>query len=113
MSQKKETKEKKEKKKYKLGDEGDEDEDLKGREIKMTFTKKSKKINRPVTFNDDPTEINVTIETEENNGEMFVLKAPLHKVTQKSPIMSKNDCNSETNIRRFLWVCLWTCWHAC
>ena len=46
MSQKKETKEKKEKKKYKLGDDGDEDEDLKGREIKMTFTKKSKKINR-------------------------------------------------------------------
>ena len=94
MSGKKDNKEKKERKKYKLEDDAEEDEND-GREIKMTFTKKSKKINLPVLFNDEETEINVALESEPTNWETFVKKAPLHKDTQECPVMSRNDCNSE------------------
>ena len=95
MSNKKE-KEKKERKKYKLEDDGGDDDEVEGREIKMTFTKKSKKINRPVTFTDEPTEVNVAIESlTDYNSEMFIQKAPLSKVTQKAPVISRSDCNSE------------------
>ena len=87
--------EKKEKKKYKLEENGDDEDANEGREIKMTFTKKSKKINRPVIFNDDPTEMNVSIDTNESQGNDYMLKTPLDKDTQRAPIMSRDDCNSE------------------
>ena len=64
----------------------DEEDDHEGREIKKTFTKKSKKINRPVFFLDTPFKIIEKIPS------LPIEESPC---IQKSPFTRSTQCGTE------------------
>ena len=81
----------------------DEEDDHEGREIKKTFTKKSKKINGPVFFLDTPFKIIEKI------ASLPIEESPC---IQKSPFTRSTQCGQEYGIAidflslRFLTVCI-------
>ena len=83
----------------------DEEDDHEGREIKKTFTKKSKKINGPVFFLDTPFKIIEKIPS------LPIEESPC---IQKSPFTRSTQCGQEYGIAiaidflslRFLTVCI-------
>ena len=65
-----------------------------GREIKKSFTKKSKKIGRPVFFLDTPFKITEKIPSEPLENRECIPMNPVTRKCQVGPVLSESTCNS-------------------
>ena len=86
------TRNKDENKKKHKGDGVDKSKDSE-RNIKISLTKKKKRVGLPIEFEDVPARIDNQISSKIMDKEYIPL-TPNNRATQKSPVYNQNDCNT-------------------